>query len=240
MTPAAAPQGLSLAAVRLSGVDLGLEHVLDDDEVARAGMFRSQALRDRFVAGRIALRLHISALTGDRPGSLQALYSCPSCLNRDIPGHGLPAYRVPSRTSPLRVSLSRSEDWCLLAACLDDGVAGVGVDIEAEPSAGFEGFQSVAMTGNEREKLRDVAPAGLPALMTRLWVRKEAVLKALGTGLAQDPASVDVAGPIPRLFDEPALEGRWQFEDIDPFSLGLPDEFTAACAIRKATSRGPK
>ncbi|SEP88056.1 4'-phosphopantetheinyl transferase superfamily protein [Arthrobacter sp. OV608] len=240
MTPAAAPQGLSLAAVRLSGVDLGLEHVLDDDEVARAGMFRSQALRDRFVAGRIALRLHIGALTGDSPGSLQALYSCPSCLNRDIPGHGIPGYRVPSRTSPLRVSLSRSEDWCLVAACLDDGVAGVGVDLEAESSAGLDGVQSVAMTENEREKLRHVAPALRPALMTRLWVRKEAVLKALGTGLARDPARVDVAGPIPRLFDEPPLQGRWQLEDLDPSTVGLPDEFTAACAIRILPGPEPK
>jgi len=38
----------------------------------------------------------------------------------------------------------------------------------------------------------------------RLFCRKEAVLKLLGTGLATDPRTVDVAGPIARLGPDPS------------------------------------
>ncbi|VXB96773.1 putative enzyme [Arthrobacter sp. 9AX] len=230
--------GVSLAAVRLSGVDLALEHILDDAELARANTFRSPALRRRFVAGRIVLRLHISGLTGDSPGSLELDYVCPSCRNRT--GHGVPGYRVPSLARPLRVSLSRSGDWCVLAASLDEGVAGIGVDLEATPSAGFDGFQSVAMTAHERGKLAGVPAPLRSGFMTRLWVRKEAVLKALGTGLALDPATVDVSGPVPRLIGGPASEERWQLQDLDPASVGLPPDFTAACAVRKPGGQHPR
>jgi 4'-phosphopantetheinyl transferase len=231
MKPVAADPRLSLAAVRLSDVDLGLADTLDDSELARADTFSSPALRDRFVAGRIALRLHISALTGDSPRSLTAHYSCPSCSNRNDQGHGLPGYRVPSRTSPLRVSLSRSGDWCLVAASLDERVAGLGVDLQAISSADFDGFESVAMTANERETLQNVPDARKAGFRTRLWVRKEAVLKALGTGLAEDPSRVDVAGPIPRVLGEPAPSEQWHLKDISPAVVGLPEDFTASYAL---------
>jgi 4'-phosphopantetheinyl transferase len=130
-----------------------------------------------------------------------------------------------------------SPDWCLLAASFDDRVAGVGVDIQAKSSAGFNGFQRVAMTAWEREKLGDVPRTLRPEFQTRLWVRKEAVLKALGIGLAMDPATLDVSGPIPHVPGKPALQGRWQLEDVSPSEVGLPEEFTAGCAIREAVCR---
>jgi hypothetical protein len=46
-----------LAAVRLSAVDLGQAHTLDAAERQLAAAFRSSGQRDRFLAGRIALRL---------------------------------------------------------------------------------------------------------------------------------------------------------------------------------------
>ncbi|MBD1538860.1 4'-phosphopantetheinyl transferase superfamily protein [Arthrobacter sp. S13_S34] len=226
MTPA--DQGLSLAAVRLSGVDLGLAHVLDEAEVARASTFRSPALRDAFLAGRIALRLHISALTGDSPGSLEADYFCPTCSSSQ--GHGIPRYRLPSRSGLLRASLSRSGSWCVVAAALDDRIASIGVDIENGSAADFEGFPSLAMTANERGQLEKVPPALKTRFQTRLWVRKEAVLKALGTGLAKAPSLVDVSGSTPSGLTGPPGQARWNLEDISPAGLGLPDDFAASIA----------
>ena len=51
----------------------------------------------------------------------------------------------------------------------------------------------------------------------RLWARKEALLKALGTGLRTDPMSVDALGD-PRI------------TDLDGASLGLPPGYVAAVA----------
>jgi 4'-phosphopantetheinyl transferase len=227
-------QGPSLAAVRLSDVDLGLAHILDEAELARATTFRSSALRDTFTAGRIALRLHISALTGDSPGSLTADYFCPTCSNRA--GHGIPQYQVPSRAGRLRVSLSRCGTWCLLAASLDEGLAG----IENGSAADFEGFPSLVMTANERGQLQEMPPALKARFQTRLWVRKEAVLKALGTGLAKAPSAVDVSGPIPAGLSGPPAAALWKVEDLRPAAVGLPGDFAASIAIWQPRDVGPQ
>ena len=238
MTPAV--QGVTLAAVRLSDVDLGLAHILDDAELARATTFRSPALRDTFTAGRIALRLHLSALTGDSPSSLKADYFCPSCNNRSGQGHGIPQYRLPSRPGRLRVSLSRSGNWCLIAAGLDSRIAGIGVDIENGSAADFDGFQSLAMTAKERRQLRKVPSALKTRFQTRLWVRKEAVLKALGTGLATAPSVVDVSGATPSGLSGPAEPALWNLEDINPAGLGLPEDFVASIATWQPSDAQPE
>ncbi|MET1088164.1 MAG: 4'-phosphopantetheinyl transferase superfamily protein [Arthrobacter sp.] len=233
MTAAAANPGISLAAVRLSGVDLGLEPTLDDAELARANTFRSPALRERFVAGRIALRRHISALTGDSPASLKSNYFCPSCRNGSNQGHGLPLYQLLSGAESLHVSLSRSGDWCLLAASLDESIAGIGVDIEMGSSADFDGFQSLVLTANERNELRKVPSALKNTVQTRLWVRKEAVLKALGTGLATAPSLLDVSESSPAGPGSQPGRELWKLKDISPASVGLPQDVIASVATKQ-------
>lgn len=236
-----------LAAVMLSGVDLGQADTLDDGERQRAASFRSELQRDRFLAGRIALRRQAAMAAGVEAGELQADYDCRECT-RDDHVHGTPRYQAgPSRPTVL-ASLSRAGDWCLLAATTDERVLGVGVDLEGSTAAGFEGFEAVALSEREREHLQGMEPALRPSVQTLLWTRKEAVLKALGRGLAVvAPSLVDVAGPVPLLPDflqaataEPQLMGvplvegggyRWLVDAVDPESVGLPDSFTAAVAV---------
>lgn len=237
MTRATAAPGVALAAVRLSDVDLALAESLDEAEHSRAAAFRSAAQRHRFLAGRIALRLHISELTGLVPSSLKPCYSCPSCRNHRGPGHGAPQYQLPSGDTAVRASLSRSGDWCLLAVTFDDNITGIGVDIEEKSRAGFGGFDSVALTANERDQLEGGPATAAAASRTRLWVRKEAVLKALGTGLATDPALVDVSGATPRIPGQPPSRHRWLLQDLNAGNLGLPEGMAAALAVRYSSSQ---
>jgi acyl transferase domain-containing protein/phosphopantetheinyl transferase len=85
------------------------------------------------------------------------------------------------------------------------GPGPVGIDIEAvkEREAGTE---EVALTAAERALL-DRAPAGeRAALFTRLWTAKEAVAKALGTGLGGRPRDFEVRphqGPHERPHEGP-------------------------------------
>jgi 4'-phosphopantetheinyl transferase len=219
-----------LAAVRLSAVDLGQAHTLDDAERQLAAAFRSAGQRDRFLAGRIALRLHAANVAGASPGSLQADYVCRNCMREDR-AHGMPLYRAGPGRLPVRASLSRSGDWCLLAATTDEQVLGVGVDLESRASADFEGFEAVAMTAREREYLQTVAPPLRSFRQTQLWTRKEAVLKALGTGLIIDPALVDVAGAVPLVPGRRHGSEGWLVEDLSPGSVGLPDDCFAVMAL---------
>ncbi|WP_146069260.1 4'-phosphopantetheinyl transferase family protein [Arthrobacter sp. ZGTC412] len=219
-----------LAAVKLSDVDLGQLDFLDDAERQMAGRFASTMQRGRFLAGRMALRLHVAEVAGVDPRSLHADYVCRNCQGADRV-HGAPRYRAGADGLWIRASLSRSGDWCLLAAVVNEQVRGVGVDLESFASANFEGFEVVAMTAREREYLQEVPAPQRALCQTVLWTRKEAVLKALGSGLALDPSLVDVAGGVPLLPGWMSGPGRWVVEDVELGLLGVADDGVAAMAV---------
>lgn len=221
---------ISLAAVRLSSVDLGRVGTLDEAERRLAAAFGSNDQQDRFLAGRIALRDHAARVAGVSPGALMAYYVCEEC-NRGDRAHGMPRYQAGPRGSTVRASLSRSGDWCLLAASTDEEVLGVGVDLESGTAADFEGFGSVAMSAREREQLQNLAPSLRARFQTLLWTRKEAVLKALGSGLTVDPRLVDVSGPVPLVPGRESSSDRWLIDVVSPDSVGLPDGVIATVAL---------
>lgn len=152
----------------------------------------------------------------------------------------MPRYQVPCTGLSVKVSLSRSGDWCLLAGTTDYGVVGVGVDMEKEGSAGFDGFDAVAMTARERELLQGMSPSLKALFQTRLWARKEAVLKALGIGLMDDPAVVDVSSSVPLVRGRTTGSERWVIEHVDPASVGLPKSFFAVLALQRMSQQTPR
>jgi 4'-phosphopantetheinyl transferase len=86
----------------------------------------------------------------------------------------------------------------------------------------FAGFDDVALTPAERQVLAGLPPDRAALWRTAAWARKEALLKARGTGLRVDPASVEA-------FAEPA-DGSVLIE-LDTAGLGLPAGFAAALAV---------
>jgi 4'-phosphopantetheinyl transferase len=104
-------------------------------------------------------------------------HSCPRCGSDE---HGQPRLLATAALrNPAYVSLTRAGGLSVVAVT-DAGP--VGVDVEAEGAADFEGFADVALNPDER-----VTPGAAP---TRTWVRKEALLKAYGVGLAADPRDI--------------------------------------------------
>lgn len=150
---------------------------LSPDELARAGRFRFERDAARYKTGRALLR-----------GVLAAHLGCtPSALSIETGEHGKPF--VATR-SGLHFNLSHSANLALLG--LGEGLP-IGVDIES-PTHLFEDFESTArlcFTQAELEELQSYPAAHRFAAFLRGWTRKEACLKAIGTGLSVEPIRVD-------------------------------------------------
>lgn len=128
---------------------------------------------------------------------------CPRCGGP----HGRPVV-VPGLMMP-HVSLAAAGP--LVAVAVTDA-GPVGVDVERVLRAGSPGFLDVALHPDED------LPDG-PEAAARLWVRKEAVLKAAGVGLLVDPADVLLSAP-----EEPARLLDWPRRPagVDRAYLPLP------------------
>jgi 4'-phosphopantetheinyl transferase len=105
-------------------------------------------------------------------------HDCPRCGGDD---HGRPVLLpTSSLRAPAHVSLARAGSMSVAAVT----VAGpVGIDVEPPGAAEFEGYADVALHPDERAGNDDP---------TRAWVRKEALLKAYGLGLAIDPREIRI------------------------------------------------
>ncbi|WP_144674071.1 4'-phosphopantetheinyl transferase superfamily protein [Arthrobacter sp. U41] len=215
--------------MRLADAGPDGETHLDPAEQARAAGITAPVARRDFLAGRIALRAFAAGILGVRPGELTADYSCPDCGTGPELDHGRPGYRLHGAPAGLILSLSRSRGWALLAAgragaARETGTAGMTIGVDLEHSAGvmFPEFDDVALTAAERQLLVALPPEKAIPWRASAWARKEALLKAHGTGLRIDPASVEA-------FAESA-DGTVVL-DLDTVALGLPAGFAAALAI---------
>ncbi len=162
----------------------GCGSVLDAHELARqAGLADPRAVTAYGHLHTLA-RVVVGAVTGQPPGAVRFDRTCQQCGEQ----HGRP---VVVGDPQLHVSLSRAGDRVALAVTR---VAPVGVDIEALAGADFEGFAGVALHPAERASTESLVGDRLRR-RAHAWVRKEAALKALGTGLAVDPTSFPA--PVP-------------------------------------------
>jgi 4'-phosphopantetheinyl transferase len=182
------------------------EAVLSPDELARARR-GTPAVHRRRVLLRAALRTALAAELGTAPG------------------------RVPlTATAAGRPQLPVATG--LDASCSAGGPLGVvavgrghrvGVDVERlapwTPDVLDEGW----LDGSERLAVTRLPVGARPLAITRAWTQKEAVLKARGTGLQDDPAAtVTVVGQAE------GLVAGWTVRDVP-----VPDGWVASLAVAR-------
>ena len=192
--------------------------VLTEEERERIGRFRRSADAASFAAGRALVRLALAERVGAAAGELVfdtwcEVHSSP---------HGKP--RLVEPAAELDFSLSRAGPRLLLAV----SPAPVGVDVERRRRDVEVGVARIAFADDERAELEDDGPDAFLAC----WTRKEAVLKALGHGLAVDPKSVSVTfldGVKPRIRRLPDEFGPSEAWSLVPLAR---DEWLAAVAVR--------
>lgn len=197
----------SSAGVRRTDLDL-----LSDRERRRAARFRRAQDAALFTTARAGLRRRLGTIIGVAPREVPLL---------DPPG-AKPHLEPP--LDSLSFSVSHSAGRALIALC-DGGRVGVDLErVEQVPSALLES----ALTETERRWIAGLPDAARHRAFYQFWTRKEALLKAAGTGLATDMAEVtlSVTDP-PQLLDWPhGPAGDWQLR-----SLFVGEDWEAVAAV---------
>lgn len=142
---------------------------LSVDEVARAERFVFAKDRAHYVDARGALRQVLSVHTGDDAASLRFAYG----------PHGKPHLRDHPRCG---FNLSHSHGVALIAV-LDGGFVGVDVEV-MRPAPDARTLAHQHFLPDECAVLDALESPDADAAFLRGWTRKEACLKAVGTGLA--------------------------------------------------------
>lgn len=154
---------------------------LDAGERARAAGFADPRARLRYVTAHAALREALAECTGTDAARLR--------FGRERPGGAGsgPGGRPVLLGFPEgpHFSLSHSHDLILIAVA----AVPVGVDVQRVPRTGTVDALLPRLHPAEREGLLRVPRAARAAAFARLWTRKEAYLKGLGTGLARGLAT---------------------------------------------------
>lgn len=183
---------------------------LDETERARAAGFAGPRARLRYVTAHVALREVLAEYTGTDAARLR--------FGRDRPGGtgSGPGGRPVLLGFPEgpHFSLSHSHDLIVIAVA----AVPVGVDVQRAPRTGTVDALLPRLHPAEREGLLRVPRAARAATFARLWTRKEAYLKGLGTGLARGLAT-------DCLLDGTQPDG-WHVRD-----LAAPPGYAAATAV---------
>lgn len=123
-------------------------------------------------------------------------------------------------------SLSHADGWLAFAAA-PAGAGPVGVDIEPVSRSGrMDEIATELCHPDEWRRLSSRPASGRASALLDTWVRKEAVLKAVGVGLAVPMASFVAARAAPVCV--PGFCGRWQVLRLD----AGPDAVAAVAALQ--------
>lgn len=188
--------------------------VLDAGEQQRAAAFRFPEDRMTYMAAHVGLRLLLGAYMNRPPGSVP-LERRP-CLDCGGP-HGRPA--VPG--DEVHFSLSRTRGRVLLAFAQMP----VGADVERLPPASQAEPIAKTLHPEEQRELSALPAQARAAAFGRVWVRKEAFFKGLGTGLTRG-LERDYLGVLPHGAIQPP---GWEISDVT-----VDYGFLAAVAVQRS------
>lgn len=204
--PSLAPEAIHLWQFSLQVAEShsgSLRSLLSPEEISRAERLLRPADGLRFIVGRARLRQLLGSYLAVEPHRLDFSY---------LP-HGKPVLTHHS----LSFNLSHSGDRALLAIAPS---VPLGVDLEmVRPELDWRPLASRYFSSKEQQALQEIAPQEQTAAFVTIWTRKEAWLKAVGSGFQLPFDSFDVSAPpaAPALLrhqGDPDAPTNWQLEEI--------------------------
>ena len=204
---------------RDAGAMPALWSTLSPEEVERANRYGTDALRERYVAGRAALRETLAGRLGVAPADV---------VIRRGP-RGRPMLESPGQ---LDFNVTHTRGVALIAHLERPGFR-VGVDIEAvDRTLAHDGLARKFLTARERETIADLDDDGRRRAFLRLWTCKEAMSKATGDGISAPFGEIGIDRPGRLVVvegDGPYDPARWTLHAVD-----VAHELLATVAIWSA------
>ena len=194
--------------------------VLSADERQRADRYISEEARRRFIIDRSTLRRILAHYLLSDPADIVFAY------NR----YGRPVVDSPVEKRGVVFNLSHSAERALYAI---SGGTPVGVDVERMRPLDFTGISKRFFAPSEASVLAALPETGKIDAFYECWTRKEAFVKAQGTGLHLDLNQVVVTlGPdtppqVVRIRESEDGADLWSLHDID-----AGEGFKAALAVK--------
>lgn len=210
------------------------QSVLSDPERARATAFHRESDRVAYVVAHAGLRWLLGGYLQRDPAGLQFTTQ----------HEGKP---VLVAGGPLMFNLSHTRQHAMCAVSSTP----VGIDIETiGGAADLDGLLASICAPREHAAMRALSIADRHAAFYRLWVRKEALLKAMGTGLGGSPTSHEVGaahwGEEWRELGSIGLESAGPGERCDAQrkwlarDIGAPSRHMAAVVVAAAPAAPPE
>jgi 4'-phosphopantetheinyl transferase len=169
------PGSVDLWHFKLGEASEALAETLSDDEKVVASRFRHQKERLRYIANHATLRTILASYAPEL-----TLGSTP---------YGKPYVAGPEGAKRLRFNMAHSAEVGVVAIASQE----VGVDVERVRSdIAIDEIAQMYFTPQELAALRRLPPHRRSDAFFECWTRKEALLKAHGTGFIRSPQSVHV------------------------------------------------
>jgi 4'-phosphopantetheinyl transferase len=182
--------------------------VLSTDEQHRAERFRTGTLRYHYIAGRGALR----SLLGDYLGA------DPAAISLSYLAHGKPRLDPPWNSAGLEFNVSHSHGLAIYAFTRQTEI---GVDVESiRPMPNAAALMERFFSPQEVDQWRQVPEEGQLRTFFLGWTRKEAWLKALGSGLSfpldEFCVSLDDPARVLSIRGDTVEAARWWLASCEP------------------------
>jgi 4'-phosphopantetheinyl transferase len=190
--------------------------LLAPDEIRRADRYRFEPPRRTYVTCRAALRCLLASYLGVEPAELRFRYG----------RQGKP--ELDGNATGLEFNLSHSEEWGLIAVTR---IGRAGIDVErCRTLQDMDAMADVCFSAFEMEAYR--AATDRAEAFYDTWTRKEAFVKAVGSGLTLPLKSFSVTLQEPtKLVEAVELDPeRWSLA-----GLNVAAGYAAAIAIEAAT-----
>jgi 4'-phosphopantetheinyl transferase len=205
--------------------DPALAALLPAADRERAGRLRRVVDRDRTITAWALVRTLLGDLLGEDPADVAIERHCARCGSRE---HGKPL--VADTSAGIHFSLAHSGPHVVVAV---SRAGPVGIDVEClKPNTDYRPLYRKTLTADEAVAFH--AGGARPRDFLRTWVRKEAVTKAVGTGIAT-PFHTFAVGERGRLAalltwpDDPSLVDRTTLLDLP----GDPDRPAAVAVLAR-------